>query len=101
MSYDPAGGAIYAAGASEWYGPAVWKSTDLGASWTHSSEGITYGDGGPKIKKLWHVTAAHGAVYVGADPAGLFRSDDGGTTWTHVQGLRQHPTSPSWQPGNG
>ncbi len=101
MSYDPASGAIYAAGGSEWYGPAVWKSTDLGATWTHSSEGITYGDGGPPIRKLWHVVAAHGAVYAGADPAGLFRSDDGGVTWTHVQGLRQHPTSPDWQPGNG
>ena len=37
---DPATGAIYAGGGNEWFGPAVWKSTDRGASWTHSSEGL-------------------------------------------------------------
>jgi len=36
-----------------------------------------------------------------ARPAGLFRSDDGGATWAHVSGLREHPSRPSWQPGAG
>ena len=40
MVGDPATGAIYAGGGNEWFGPAVWKSTDLGESWTHSSEGL-------------------------------------------------------------
>jgi photosystem II stability/assembly factor-like uncharacterized protein len=31
----------------------------------------------------------------------LFRSDDGGATWQHVSGLTDHPTRPTWQPGNG
>ncbi|MFZ5816067.1 MAG: WD40/YVTN/BNR-like repeat-containing protein [Bacillota bacterium] len=101
VNYDPATGAIYAAGGSPWYGPAVWKSTDLGRSWTHSSQGITYGDEGPKLNTLWNVTPAHGALYVGADPAGLFRSGDGGETFAHVTGLRDHPTCPQWAPGNG
>src|SRR6476659_2139665 len=26
----------------------VWKSTDLGQTWTHSGQGLTYGEGGPK-----------------------------------------------------
>lgn len=101
MTHDPSSGALYAAGGNEWYGPAVWRSDDLGETWSHSSEGIAYGDEGPKIRKLWNVTPAHGAVYAGADPAGLFRSDDGGATWAHVAGLRDHPTRPSWEPGNG
>ena len=101
MTHDPSSGAIYAAGGNEWYGPAVWRSDDLGETWTHSSEGITYGDDGPKIRKLWNVTPAHGALYAGADPAGLFRSDDGGATWQHVAGLRDHPTRPEWEGGNG
>src|SRR2546430_12356203 len=42
---DSSSGAIYAAAASEWHGSAVWKSTDLGETWTHSSEGIAYEDG--------------------------------------------------------
>ena len=42
---DPASGTIYAGGGNEWFGPAVWKSTDLGQSWTHSSEGLKYAEG--------------------------------------------------------
>lgn len=101
MSVDPATGAIYAAAGSPWYGPAIWRSDDLGATWTHSSAGLTYGDDGPAIPAAWNVTAAHGTVYAGVEPAGLFRSGDGGATWEHVAGLTNHPTRPSWQPGNG
>ena len=42
---DPATGTIYAGGGSEWFGPAVWKSVDLGGTWTHSSQGLTFGEG--------------------------------------------------------
>jgi hypothetical protein len=101
MSYDPTTGTIHAGGGDNWYGPAVWTSPDLGRTWTHSSEGITYGDDGPKISKVWHVTAAHGSLFAGVDPAGLFRSDDGGARWSQVTGLRAHPSYPSWAPGNG
>lgn len=101
VSYDPASRSIYAAGGSPWYGAAVWRSRDLGETWTHSSQGITYGETGPKLVKLWNVIPVHGSLYVGAEPAGLFRSDDGGETFTHVSGLRDHPTCPEWQPGNG
>lgn len=101
MNYDAATKSIYAVGGSPWYGPAVWRSRDLGQTWTHSSAGLTYGDAGPNLIKLWHVTPAHGSLYVGAEPAGLFRSDDGGDTFVHVEGLRNHPTCAEWQPGNG
>ena len=101
LSVDPATGAILAAGGSAWYGPAVFRSDDLGATWTHSSEGLTYGDDGPKIPTIWNVTAAHGSIWAGVEPAGLFRSDDDGATWSHVSGLRDHPSRPGWQPGAG
>ena len=101
LSVDPADGAILAAGGSAWYGPAVFRSEDLGSTWTHSSEGLTYGDDGPKIPTIWNVTGAHGSIWAGAEPAGLFRSDDGGATWTHVSGLRDHPSRPGWEPGAG
>jgi photosystem II stability/assembly factor-like uncharacterized protein len=98
---DASTGAIVAAGGSPWFGPAVFRSEDLGETWTHSSQGITYGDDAPAITKLWNVTPAHGVLWAGADPAGLFRSDDQGATWQHVTGLRAHPSQPEWQPGNG
>ena len=34
---EPGSGAILAAGGSPWYGPAVWRSDDLGETWSHSS----------------------------------------------------------------
>jgi len=101
INYDSASGTLYAGGGNEWFGPAVWRSTDLGETWTHSGEGLTYGDGGPSITNVWNVTPARGALYAGVAPAGLFRSDDGGVTWSHVTGLREHPSCSSWMPGNG
>ncbi len=101
VTYDPSDGSIYAAAASAWFGPAVFRSADLGATWTHSSAGLTYGEDGPELTRVWNVTPAHGAVYAGVEPAGLFRSDDQGATWVHVAGLREHPSRPEWVPGNG
>ena len=101
MSVDEKTGAVLAGGGSVWYGPAVWQSGDVGRTWTHSSEGLTYGDDGPKIPTIWNVAAANGSIYAGVEPAGLFRSDDGGASWSHVAGLRDHPSRPDWQPGNG
>jgi photosystem II stability/assembly factor-like uncharacterized protein len=80
---------------------AVWRSPDLGETWTSSAEGLTYGDGGPRLEKVWHVEPAHGALYAGAEPIGLFKSTDGGATWAHVAGLREHPSRPTWGGGNG
>ncbi len=101
MTLDPRDGALLAAAGSPWYGQAVWRSEDLGATWTHSSEGLTYGEDGPAMRAVWHVTPANGALYAGVEPAGLFRSDDGGRTWQHVKGLTDHPSRPGWAPGNG
>ncbi len=99
--FDPASGALLAGGGSPWYGAAVWRSDDLGASWTHSSQGLTYGDEGPAMRSVWHVEPVGDTLYAGVEPAGLFRSVDGGSTWTHVEGLTNHPSRPTWQPGNG
>jgi hypothetical protein len=101
ISVDSRTRAILAGGGSPWYGAAVWRSDDLGETWTHSSEGMTYGDDGPKLKTVWNVTASNGTIYAGVEPAGLFRSSDDGATWQHVEGLTNHPTRPEWQPGAG
>ena len=98
---DPASGTIYGGGGNEWFGPAVWKSTDLGATWTHSSEGLAYAAGEEPIKSVWSLAPGIGGLYAGVEPAGLFRSGDGGRSWQHVAGLRNHPSRPHWQPGGG
>ncbi len=96
---DAASSAIYAGGGNEWFGPAVWKSADLGATWTHSSEGLAYAAGEAPIKAVWSLAQSNGHLYAGVDPAGLFQSEDGGQSWRHVAGLRDHPTRAEWQPG--
>ncbi len=99
---DPTSGAILAAGGSPWYGPAVFRSNDRGATWTHSSVGLTYGEGAEAIKTVWSLAVGpDGAVLAGVEPAGLFRSEDGGVTWAHVSGLTEQPSRSTWQPGAG
>ena len=96
---DPETKAIYAGGGNEWFGPAVWKTTDLGENWTHSSAGLAYQEGETPIKSVWSLAAGEGRLYAGVEPAGLFASEDAGENWQHVSGLRDHPTRPNWQPG--
>lgn len=104
MVGDPRTGTVWAGGGNEWFGPAVWKTTDLGDTWTHSSAGLAYPAGDEPIKSVWSLAAGggpggDGALFAGVQPAGLFRSDDGGESWRHLSGLRDHPTRPEWQPG--
>ena len=98
---DPAKKAIYAAGGNAWFGPAVWKSTDLGETWTHSSAGLAYDEGEEPIANAWSLAVGQDGLYAGVEPAGLFKSDDDGETWRHVSGLRAHPSRAQWQPGGG
>ncbi len=99
---EPDTGAILAAAGNPWFGPAVWRSEDGGATWSHSSSGLTYGDTGESITTVWSLAATpDGGLLAGVEPAGLFRSDDRGATWRHIEGLTKHPTRPTWGPGAG
>jgi photosystem II stability/assembly factor-like uncharacterized protein len=42
------------------------------------------------------VSAADGAVYAGTEPSALYRSDDGGETWTELEALLELPSRPTW-----
>jgi len=92
---DAGSGTIYAAAASEWHGSAIWKSADLGDTWTLSSEGLAYDDG-RKISKVSSVAAAHGRVLVGVEAPGIFESRDGGESWQLLSTLAGQPGSEAW-----
>jgi photosystem II stability/assembly factor-like uncharacterized protein len=99
--HDAATGRTYAAGGSPWYGATVFASDDLLATWTQSSAGLSYPDGQDPVTTVWSLQPVNGSVFAGVEPAGLFRSDDAGANWRHVEGLTNHPSRPEWQPGNG
>ena len=95
--YDADSQTIFAAAASEWHGSAVWRSPDLGETWEHSSEGLTYGeDGDLNLSKVSGVSAAHGRLLVGAEAAGVFESTDGGKTFSLKSTLDGQPGREAW-----
>jgi photosystem II stability/assembly factor-like uncharacterized protein len=95
--YDDSTGSIYAAAASEWHGATVWRSTDLGETWTQSSEGLVYADGsGLKLSKVSTLAPAHGRVLAGVEAAGVFESRDGGSTWSLLSTLDGQPGRQAW-----
>ena len=61
--------------------------------------GLAYEAGDQPVKTVWSIAAGVDGLYAGVEPAGLFRSEDGGQSWRHVEGLRRHPTQPHWSPG--
>ncbi|NBB83925.1 MAG: exo-alpha-sialidase [Alphaproteobacteria bacterium] len=120
MVGDPASGRVWAGGGSDWYGAGIWHSDDGGATWalTRLTRGslddwaagdpdfarmIGWTDAplpfGDRFSQIWSLCAAHGTVYAGTKPAGLLASRDGGTTWSPVDALTNHPSAPSWNPG--
>ena len=94
--YDKDSGAIFAAAASEWHGSAIWRSTDLGETWTHSSEGLQYPDGGKKLSKVSTLSVSHGRVRAGVEMPGIFESRDNGDTWSLLSNLDGQPGSEAW-----
>jgi photosystem II stability/assembly factor-like uncharacterized protein len=64
-------------------------------------------DGKPhpwEFKRVWHLEPSLDdpeTVYAGVEDAALFRSTNGGQTWSELPGLRGHGTGAQWQPGAG
>jgi hypothetical protein len=78
----------------------------LGKTWQDSTGSPKFAEGSDKsVAKLWRIQPAGdsepGVLHCGADPACLFRSEDGGETWTENEALTNHPTREGWFPGAG
>src|SRR5919201_892887 len=95
--HDPKSGAVYAAAASEWHGQTVWRSGDLGETWTQSSEGIAYeAESGRKVSKVSTLAVRDGRLLVGVEAPGIFESRDEGKTWSLLSTLAGQPGSDKW-----
>ncbi|MEU3079985.1 exo-alpha-sialidase [Streptomyces albidoflavus] len=89
------------------WGPSVFRSDDLGASWQEpASPTVRFPkDTGASLERLWQLQPAGpeapGVVYAGAEPAALFVSRDGGDSFELVRPLWEHSSRSRWEPGGG
>jgi hypothetical protein len=109
LAYDSRGGRrrLWAGNTSEHWGPTLSSSDDFGRTWhTPDSAAIRFPeDTGASVKRIWQIKPGRadetGTLYAGVEPAALFESRDGGTSWSLVRGLHDHPHRPRWMPGGG
>lgn len=97
---------MYAAVGHFVYGPTIQVSTDFGETWTQAETNPEYPEtADSEVSRIWTVVPGRpehpDVLYAGVDEAGIFRSDDGGMTWSELEALRGHETRPDWFPGNG
>jgi photosystem II stability/assembly factor-like uncharacterized protein len=107
---------LYASQWTGWHGQVVQRSDDGGKTWEAVGNEFAYDgipgthqwyDGTPhpwEFKRVWHLEPSPSdpdTVLAGVEDAALFRSTDGGRSWTELSGLRTHTTGQSWSPGAG
>ncbi|MFE9258168.1 WD40/YVTN/BNR-like repeat-containing protein [Streptomyces sp. NPDC006879] len=94
-------------GDSTHWGPSVFHSDDLGATWNEPQQPAVKfpTDTGASLERVWQLhpagPAAPDVVYAGTEPAALFRSTDRGESFELVRPLWEHPTRSRWVPGGG
>jgi photosystem II stability/assembly factor-like uncharacterized protein len=107
---------LFAAQSRGWFGQVVQRSDDGGQTWQAVGNEFHY-EGTPgthkwydntdhpyEFARVWHLEPSlddPDTVYAGVEDASLFRSTDGGKAWEELPALRNHPSSPSWNPGAG
>jgi photosystem II stability/assembly factor-like uncharacterized protein len=107
---------LYASQSSGWFGQLIQRSDDGGKNWEPVGNDFTYAgvpgehqwyDGTLRpweFTRVWHLEPSltdADTVYAGVQDAALFKTTDGGSSWTEVRGLREHGSGPNWQPGAG
>jgi photosystem II stability/assembly factor-like uncharacterized protein len=107
---------IYASQSGDWFGQLLQRSDDGGKTWEPVDNKFVYDgetgthqwyDGTPhpwEFKRVWHLEPSltdPDTVYAGAEDAAIFRTTDGGKSWSELSALRRHSTGSQWAPGAG
>jgi photosystem II stability/assembly factor-like uncharacterized protein len=104
-TFDARDETLYAAANHKVYGPTVQRSTDGGETWRRSRQIGLPEESGLTMNAAWHIQPGRpeepDTLFLGGDPAVLFRSDDRGETWKLNRGILEHPTRGTWVPGAG
>jgi len=100
------GSKLWAAVNSPYWGSFLSSSNDFGKTWSDpESYNIKFPEGSDvSLKQIWQIVSdPHDAdtLYCGVEPAALFKSTDGGETWSLNRGLFDHPHRTQWMPGGG
>ena len=104
---DRRGGAVrlFAGAASSWLGPQVWRSDDLGEKWDETPNGAIRfpEDADATLARVWQLQPGveDDVVWAGTEPGAIFKSTDGGETFSLVRGLWDHPHRTEWNAGYG
>lgn len=89
-------------------GPTIFRSTDLGKTWTEAKRPPAFakapeGVKGRAVDHTFWLTpcgpSEPNAWYAGTSPQGLFRSDDGGESWEPLNGFNEDPQYRLWMGG--
>ncbi|MDA8351780.1 MAG: glycosyl hydrolase [Firmicutes bacterium] len=90
------------------FGRGLWRSDDAGKTWEPIASPGRYTEPVPDQGGIPHsmVTAVavsptekgagYGVVYAGTEPTALYRSEDGGESWTELEKVRLLPSAPTW-----
>lgn len=95
-------GVIYAAIKHGHFGPKLHRSDDDGRTWREIAMPAFPADaaGAPSLFQIWTIESGGrhhpDRLWIGAIPAGLFRSDDRGETWQLISALWDVPERARW-----
>jgi len=103
---DPRDGrTLLAAAKTGHLGPTVFRSTDFGRTWKEAAQPPAFakapsGEQGRAVDHTFWLTPGHasqpGVWYAGTSPQGLFRSGDGGVTWSSFSMINDDPQYRKW-----
>lgn len=100
---DPRTGRYFASVTHGHFGPHVFFTDDLEAEWQEAEGPAFPPDAEASVKRIWAIEPGEGdgELWAGVAPAALFRSTDGGRSWSLNRALWDVPGRDQWEGGAG
>lgn len=98
---------LFVGATSEHWGPGVFRSDDLGRTWTETQGAAVRftEDMGASVERVWQIQPGGvdepEVIWAGTQPSALFKSTDRGESFELVRPLWDHPHRTEWAAGFG